>query len=53
MAETVAETERLRLRDWDEADEERFYAIMNTPAVMRYLGGVQTPEAWRAGVPAA
>jgi RimJ/RimL family protein N-acetyltransferase len=48
MADTVAETERLILREWDEADEGRFYAIMNTPAVMQYLGGVQTPEAWRA-----
>jgi RimJ/RimL family protein N-acetyltransferase len=46
MAETVAETERLLLREWDEADEERFYAVMNTPAVMQHLGGVQTPEGW-------
>jgi len=48
MADTVAETERLILREWDEADEGRFYAIMNTPAVMQHLGGVQTPEGWRA-----
>jgi RimJ/RimL family protein N-acetyltransferase len=47
MAEPVAETARLRLREWDEADEGRFYAIMNTPAVMQHLGGVQTPEGWR------
>jgi RimJ/RimL family protein N-acetyltransferase len=47
MAETVAETRRLRLRGWDEADEGRFYAVMNTSAVMRHLGGVQTPEGWR------
>jgi RimJ/RimL family protein N-acetyltransferase len=47
MAETVAETKRLRLREWDEADEARFYAVMNTPAVMRHLGGVQTSEGWR------
>lgn len=46
MAETVAETARLRLREWDEADEHRFYAIMNTPAVMQHLGGIQTPEGW-------
>ena len=46
MAEIVAETARLRLREWDEADRDSFYAIMNTPAVMRYLGGVQTPEQW-------
>jgi RimJ/RimL family protein N-acetyltransferase len=46
MAETVAETERLRLREWGESDREAFYEIMNTPAVMRYLGGVQTPKQW-------
>ena len=49
MAEIVAETERLRLRNWDDEDEARFYKVMNTPAVMRHLGGVQTPEQWRAG----
>ena len=48
MAEIVAETARLRLRDWDDADEQAFYAVMNTPSVMRHLGGVQTPEQWRA-----
>jgi len=46
MAETVAATERLILREWDEADAQAFYAIMNTPAVMQHLGGVQTPEGW-------
>lgn len=46
MAEKVAETARLILRDWEDADEARFYAVMNTPAVMRHLGGVQTPEEW-------
>ena len=46
MAETVAATERLILRDWDDADEQPFYAIMNTPAVMRHLGGMQSPEGW-------
>ena len=49
MAEIAAETARLVLRDWDDEDEKRFYAVMNTPAVMRHLGGVQTPEGWRAG----
>ena len=44
---TIAETARLRLREWREADAEAFYAVMNTPAVMRYLGGLQTPEQWR------
>ncbi len=49
MVEVAAETARLRLRDWQDVDEHRFYEIMNTPVVMRYLGGVQTPEQWRAG----
>jgi RimJ/RimL family protein N-acetyltransferase len=48
MAEAVAETARLRLRDWEDQDEARFYAIMNTPAVMEHLGGVQTREEWNA-----
>ena len=48
VAEIVVETERLRLRDWEDADEQHFYEIMNTPAVMRHLGGVQTPEEWKA-----
>ena len=47
MAEAAAETERLRLRNWEDGDEAAFYAIMNTPPVMRHLGGVQTPEQWR------
>lgn len=46
MPEVIAETDRLRLREWGEGDEERFYAVMNSPAVMRWLGGVQTPEQW-------
>ena len=49
MAEVIAETERLRLREWEAADEARFYAIMNVPSVMRWLGGVQTREEWNAG----
>ncbi|HWI75495.1 MAG TPA: GNAT family N-acetyltransferase [Sphingomicrobium sp.] len=48
MAEVIAETARLRLRDWKAEDEQRFYAIMNTPAVMQHLGGLQSPEEWRA-----
>ena len=48
MAEVVAETGRLRLRDWTDADEADSYAVMNNPAVMRHLGGVQTPEEWSA-----
>jgi len=49
MAEVAAETDRLRLRDWTDADEDSFYEAMNTPAVMRHLGGVQSREEWRAG----
>lgn len=48
MAKVVAETARLRLREWDEADETRFYDVMNRPEVMEHLGGVQSPEEWRA-----
>lgn len=48
MADVIAETDRLILRDWDEVDEERFFAVMNTPAVMLHLGGVQTRQDWRA-----
>jgi RimJ/RimL family protein N-acetyltransferase len=43
-----ATTDRLTLRDWRDGDEARFYAIMNTPPVMRWLGGVQTPAQWHA-----
>lgn len=50
MADIVAETERLRLREWGEGDADRFYAIMNSPSVMRWLGGVQTPEQWDAAL---
>jgi RimJ/RimL family protein N-acetyltransferase len=48
VAKTVAETARLRLREWDDADQTRFYEVMNRPEVMEHLGGVQTPEDWRA-----
>lgn len=48
MTAVVAKTARLRLREWGEQDGERFYAIMNTPAVMRYLGGVQDRATWDA-----
>jgi RimJ/RimL family protein N-acetyltransferase len=47
MVEIATETDRLRLRDWTDADEVTFYEVMNTPAVMRHLGGVQTREEWR------
>ena len=48
MAAIAAETERLILREWADSDEQRFYQVMNTPAVMRHLGGLQTPEQWNA-----
>lgn len=44
MAETVAETERLRLRTWNPEDLEEFIRHTNTPAVMRWLGGVWPRE---------
>ena len=48
MTEIVAATERLILRSWGEGDSDRFYAAMNTPAVMRWLGGVQDRAKWDA-----
>lgn len=40
MAEFQIETPRLILRDWREEDWEQFFQLTNTPAVMRWLGGV-------------
>ena len=40
MAEVRIETDRLVLRDWREEDWPRFFAATNTPAVMRWLGGL-------------
>ena len=48
MAEWVADTPRLILREWDDEDEQRFYEVMNREEVMRHLGGVQLPEEWGA-----
>ncbi len=42
MAETVAETQRLRLRTWRFDDRAEFVRVTNTPSVMRWLGGVQS-----------
>jgi RimJ/RimL family protein N-acetyltransferase len=44
----MIETERLILRDWREEDLEPFVRHTNTPAVMRWLGGVQDPEHLKA-----
>ena len=48
MAKVVVETARLRLREWDDEDKDRFYQVMNRPEVMQHLGGMQTPEEWSA-----
>ena len=40
MAEVIVETQRLRLRTWEDADLDEFIRHTNTPAVMRWLGGV-------------
>ena len=48
MPEIVARTDRLILRTWSDGDSDRFYEAMNTPAVMRHLGGVQDRAAWDA-----
>lgn len=50
MTAIVTETDRLILREWGEGDSERFYTVMNTPAVMRHLGGVQDRATWDAAV---
>ena len=44
-----AETERLRLRTWEEADVAPFAEHCNTPAIMRWTGEVQGEAAIRAG----
>lgn len=50
MTNVAVETERLVLREWGEGDSDRFYEVMNTPAVMRHLGGVQDRAVWDAAV---
>ena len=45
----MIETERLILRRWREEDVTEFVRVTNTPAVMEYLGGVQTAESLHAG----
>ena len=48
MVEVAAETERLRLRTWSEADKAEFVRLTNRPAVMRWLGGVQSEQSMAA-----
>jgi RimJ/RimL family protein N-acetyltransferase len=43
MGDVWFETVRLVLRDWRDADWEPFWEATNTPAVMRWLGGVADP----------
>jgi RimJ/RimL family protein N-acetyltransferase len=40
MGEFRHDTARLILRDWRESDWAEFWRVTNTPAVMRWLGGV-------------
>lgn len=44
MAEFRHQTPRLVLRDWRAGDMDRFAQVTNTPAVMRWLGGVMDPD---------
>ncbi|MFM5929609.1 MAG: GNAT family N-acetyltransferase [Novosphingobium sp.] len=44
MAEFRIETQRLVLRDWREEDWRPFFEGTNTPAVMRWLGGVMNED---------
>lgn len=46
----VLETERLRLHAWGEDDGMRFAEVCNTPEVMRWLGGVLTPQKLAAAI---
>jgi RimJ/RimL family protein N-acetyltransferase len=48
MAEFRLETERLVLRDWREDDWAPFFRHTNTPAVMRWLGGLIPEDAQAA-----
>lgn len=50
MTSIAARTDRLVLRTWSDEDSDRFYAAMNTPEVMRHLGGVQDRSEWDAAV---
>lgn len=47
---SILETERLTLHAWGEDDGERFAAVCNTPAVMRWLGGVLSSEKLSAAI---
>ncbi len=49
MAEVYATTERLILRDWRAGDRAVFLRHLNSPAVMRWLGGIQDEASYTAG----
>ena len=49
MTEIAITTDRLVLRTWDERDYEPYIEATNTPAVMRWLGGVWSREDHQAG----
>ena len=48
MAEVLATTDRLVLREWRTSDRALFVHHLNTPAVMRWLGGVQDEATYTA-----
>ncbi len=48
MADFRQQTDRLILRDWRAEDWPRFWGATNTPAVMRWLGGVCAADKRRA-----
>ena len=48
MAEFRLETERLVLRDWRARRLAEFFRLTNTPAVMRWLGGLLTTRSRQA-----
>jgi len=48
----IIETQRLLLRNWRDEDFDAFVSSTNTPAVMRWLGGVKEPDALRERVTA-
>lgn len=46
MADTILATERLLVHRWREPDWARFRELTNTPACMRWLGGVADDAGW-------
>ncbi len=48
MAETIATTQRLILRDWRTSDRDVFLRHLNSEAVMRWFGGIQDEASYEA-----